>query len=133
MMNDGPFTAIVCQHGPCTVRGEELLERLRPAVRDSPHGVLVRAGCLLAAEPRCTAPPGHDSGAYMLVQPCDRDRRPRAMPVAVGPVLSDADADAVADWLAGENLDVGQRERLLQLLSAVLPAAQRRTTPGDGG
>lgn len=132
-MNDGPFTAVVCQHGPCARRGEELLERLRPAVRNSPHGVLVRAGCLLAAAPRCTAPPGHDSGAYMLVQPCDRDRRPRAMPVAVGPVLSDADTDTVADWLAGENLDADQRERLLQLLAAIVPAARHRATPGNEG
>lgn len=131
-MNDGPFTAVVCQHGPCARRGEELLERLRPAVGNSPHGVLVRAGCLLAAAPRCTAPPGRDSGAYMLVQPCDRDRKPRARPVALGPVLSDADADTVADWLAGENLGPGQRERLLQLLSAVLPVEQRRATPGHG-
>jgi hypothetical protein len=129
-MNDGPFTAVVCQHGACELTGKELLERLRPAVRSAPHGLLVRAGCLLAA-PRCTAPPGRDSGAYMLVQPCDRDRKPRAMPVAVGPVLSDADADTVADWLAGESLDAGQRERLLRLLAAVLPRAPRRTPPGS--
>jgi hypothetical protein len=53
------------------------------------------------------------------------------MPVAVGPVLSDADADTVADWLAGESLDAGQRERLLRLLAAVLPRAPRRTPPGS--
>lgn len=119
-MNDGPFTAVVCQHGACAHTGKQLLERLRPVVGSAPHAMLVRADCLLSA-PRCTAPPGHDSGAYMLVQPCDQDRKPRAMPVAVGPVLSGADADTVAGWLAGESLDAGQRERLIRLLASVAP------------
>jgi len=65
--------------------------------------VLISSGCLLRA-PRCGAP-SHDSGAYLLVQPCDADRRPSAAAIGVGPVLTDADAAAAAEWLAFGDLD----------------------------
>ena len=65
--------------------------------------MLITAGCLLHA-PRCRAP-RHDSGAYLLVQPCDVDRRPSGTAIGVGPVLTDADADAAAEWLAFGDLD----------------------------
>jgi hypothetical protein len=65
--------------------------------------VLISAGCLLRA-PRCLAP-GHDSGAYLVVQPCDVDRRPRGTAIGIGPVLTNADAAAAAEWLAFGGLD----------------------------
>ncbi|HEX4291377.1 MAG TPA: hypothetical protein VH021_20805 [Trebonia sp.] len=71
-------------------------------------------GCVLRG-PRCLAAPGHDSGAYLLVQPCDLDRKPQGVAIGVGPVLSDADVDAVAEWLAGGSLDARRLERRLRL------------------
>ncbi|MFV2175652.1 hypothetical protein ACFHW2_31680 [Actinomadura sp. LOL_016] len=80
-----------------------MLPRLAEAVRRCPHGVLVRTGCLLRA-PRCLSQVAHDSGCYLVVQPCDTDRRPRGAAMAIGPVLTRADADAVAAWLADGDL-----------------------------
>jgi 2-keto-3-deoxy-6-phosphogluconate aldolase len=112
-MNDEPFNAVLCRSGPCAGAAGQLLERLRAATRRCPQGVLISAGCVLRA-PRCLAAPGHDSGAYLLVQPCDLDRKPQGVAIGVGPVLSDADADAVAEWLAGGTLDARRLERRLR-------------------
>ena len=113
-MSDRPFSAVVCCSGPCAGASKQLLERLGAATRRCPHGVLISTGCLLHA-PRCRAAPGHDSGAFLLVQPCDLDRRPVGIAIGVGPVLSDADADAVAEWLADGGLDARRLERRLRL------------------
>ena len=113
-MNDRPFNAVVCRSGPCAGASRQLLERLRAATRSCPHGVLISAGCVLRAA-RCQSGPGHDSGTYLLVQPCDLDRRPRGIAIGVGPVLSDADADTVAEWLVGGSLDAGRLEGRLRL------------------
>jgi hypothetical protein len=59
--------------------------------------------------------PGHDSGAYLLVQPCAPDRRPQGVAIGIGPVLSDADASTVAEWLADGSLDARRLERRLRL------------------
>ena len=113
-MNDRPFNAVVCQSGPCAGAAARLMEQLRAATRRCPDGVLIRAGCLLRA-PRCQGAPDHDSGAYLMVQPCDPDRRPQGIAIGVGPVLSEADADLVAEWLAGGSLDVRLLQRRLRL------------------
>jgi 2-keto-3-deoxy-6-phosphogluconate aldolase len=97
-VNDHPFNTTVCRSGTCAGTARRLVPALRAATRRCPHGVLISAGCLLRA-PRCRAP-GHDSGAYLLVQPCDVDRRPKGTVIGVGPVLTDADAAAAAEWLA---------------------------------
>jgi hypothetical protein len=52
-----------------------------------------------------------------MVQPCDLDRRPRGIAIGIGPVLTDADAAAVADWLAGGSLDAACLEPRLRLTS----------------
>jgi hypothetical protein len=39
------------------------------------------------------------------VQPCDVNRRPSRTAIGVGPVLTDADAAAAAEWLAFGDLD----------------------------
>jgi hypothetical protein len=103
IVNDHPFNAAVCQSGPCAGPAGRLVPLLRAATRRCPHGVLISAGCLLRAS-RCRAP-GHESGAYLLVQPCDVDRRPSGTAIGVGPVLTDADAAAAAEWLAFGDLD----------------------------
>ena len=113
-MNDRSFNAVVCRSGPRAGPSGQLLEKLRTATRNCPHGMLMSAGCVLRA-PRCQAAPGHDSGAYLFVQPCDLDRRPRGIAIGVGPVLSGADASAVAEWLAGDSLDAGCLEGRLRL------------------
>jgi hypothetical protein len=102
-----PFTAAVCQAGPCRARGLDLLPRLATVVRTCPHGILLRTGCLLQAA-RCRPGAAHDSGGFLLVQPCDRERRPRGTVIVVGPVLTAADAEAVARWLSDGNLDARQ-------------------------
>ncbi|MFI6510427.1 hypothetical protein ACIBCT_22715 [Streptosporangium sp. NPDC050855] len=105
-MTGRPFTVLVCQAGPCRSGepGLDVLTRLAATVRHSPHGVLVRTGCLLNA-PRCRTGAAHDSGCHLVVQPCDVNRRPRGTAIPVGPILTPQDARAVTSWLAGSVLD----------------------------
>jgi hypothetical protein len=113
-VTDRPFTAAVCGAGPCRA-GEaslDLLARLPGAVRRCPHGVLIRTGCLLHAA-RCRAGAEHDNGCYLLVQPCDSDRRPHSAVIPVGPILTRDDAETVTRWLVDGDLDVGLLDPLL--------------------
>ena len=114
-MADRPFTVAVCQAGPCCVGGRcvDLLPRLAAVIRLSRHGVLIRTGCLLRA-PRCQASAAHDSGCYLVVQPCDADRRPRGAAIPVGPILTSDDADGVIRWLADGDLDAGRLDARLR-------------------
>jgi hypothetical protein len=114
-VSDQPFNAVVCQSGPCAGTAGRLLQRLRAATRRCPYGVLISTGCLLRA-PRCQGP-DHDSGAYLLVQPCDLDRQPRGIAIGIGPVLTDADAAAVAEWLVGGSLDAARLEPRLRIIA----------------
>jgi hypothetical protein len=115
-VSDQPFYAVVCQAGPCAGAADPLLRHLGAATRRCPQGVLIRTGCVLRAS-RCLRTPGHDSGAYALVQPCDLDHQPQGTAIGIGPVLSDADAAAVADWLAGGSLDAARLEPRLRVPS----------------
>jgi hypothetical protein len=115
-VSDQPFNAVVCRAGPCAGAAAPLLRHLGAATRRCPHGVLISTGCVLRAS-RCQLAPGHDSGAYLLVQPCDLDRRPRGTAIGIGPVLTAADAAAVADWLAGGSLDAARLEPRLRFPS----------------
>jgi hypothetical protein len=99
---DQPFSAAICRSGACTATAERLLPCLRAATRRCNQGVLISSGCLLRAH-RCQAP-GRNSGTYLVVQPCDSDRQPHGAAVAIGPVISDADAEVVAEWLTGGDL-----------------------------
>jgi hypothetical protein len=118
-VSDQPFSAVVCRSAPCDIAAGPLLGRLRAATRRCPHGVLISAGCVLRAS-RCYQAPGHDSGAYLFVQPCDLDRRPRGMAIGIGPVLTDEDADEVAAWLVGGRLDAARLDS--RLLITAQPA-----------
>ena len=108
------FNAAVCRTGPCSGAAVPLLSRLRDATRRCPQGVLISTGCLLRAS-RCLRAPGHESGAYLLVQPCDGDRQPQGTAIGIGPVLTAADATAVADWLAEGSLNAARLEPRLRL------------------
>lgn len=105
---DVGFTVVLCTApgcgagDPATVAGR-LVDTLRAAVRQSRLGVLVSTGCVLggtACALRATAP-------VVLVQPCDRSRRPTAEVVRVGPMRTAADVDALGAWLRDRVLDPG--------------------------
>jgi hypothetical protein len=114
------FTAVVCRSAACG-RGdsgtvaEELFAALRDTVRRTRHGVLVSSGCLIgpsACRTRAPAP-------FVLVQPCDPERRPRGSAVHVGPLRTRADVETLVTWLRDGRLDAG-------LLPAHLLGVHRR-------
>lgn len=77
---------------------EVLFEGLRAVVRDSPHGMLVTAGCRLGQNVCAARRPG----LMLLVQTCVADRSRATSPVvAVGPVRSTLDVRVVTGWLQG--------------------------------
>ena len=115
-VTDQAFNAVVCRAGPCAGTAVPLLHQLAATTRRCPHGVLISTSCVLHAS-RCLRAPEHDSGAYLLVQPCDPDRRPRGIAIGIGPVLTAVDAAAVADWLAEGSLDEARLEPRLRLTS----------------
>lgn len=132
MATGHPFTAILCLGAPCAHDVSQLLGPLRAAIRRCPHGVLISTGCLLGAS-RCRPGPDHDSGAYLLVQPCDVTRRPRGIAIGIGPVLNRADAAAVAAWLTDGNLDTARLHPRLRVPVRRDPLAARPGSPGRPG
>lgn len=88
-----PFTLVVC--ATCRKTADsEVVDGLRSAVRECPHGVMVVTGCLgrlLHCRP--------DRGLYAAVQPCAPDRRPTGAVVRLGPLAGEADAEVVGAWL----------------------------------
>jgi hypothetical protein len=109
-----PFTLVVC--ASCDASTDEVMGVLRRAVRGSAHGVLVSTACLSKIL-RCRA----DRGLHAAVQPCAEDRRPTGPVVRLGPLVTEADAETVADWLRAGMPDDG---RLPARLRAA-PAPQR--------
>jgi hypothetical protein len=100
------FTAVACRSEGCAdgdaaTVADDLFSALRTAVRDSRHGVLVSAGCLLGQSicgARATAP-------VVLVQRCNTERRPVGAGVRIGPLRTAADVEAVVAWLRSGALD----------------------------
>ncbi|MFJ4873176.1 hypothetical protein [Streptomyces sp. NPDC088757] len=108
-----PYTLISC--APCGERaGEAIVGRLRRAVRECPHGLMVSTRCL-GHLLDCSA----GRGAHLVVQPCTEDRRPSGAAVPLGPVESAADAEEVRTWLAAGMPDV-----------AALPVSLLAARPG---
>lgn len=107
-MESSGFTAFLCASSGCGVgdagsTAARTLDTLRGAVGASRLGVLVSTGCLLGSSfcaARATSP-------VVLVQPCDAERRPTACAVLVGPLRTDEDVAAVAQWLVVGDLDPG--------------------------
>jgi hypothetical protein len=96
-----PFTLVVCTTCRDTADGE-VADGLRQAVRDCPHGVMVATGCL---DRFLHCRPGR--GLYAAVQPCAVDRRPTRAVVRLGPLVTEADAEAVGAWLRAGMPDDG--------------------------
>ncbi|GAA2826156.1 hypothetical protein [Nonomuraea rubra] len=115
-MTERPFTVALCQAGPCrsSEPGLDMVPRLAAAVRRCPHGVLLRTGCLLRT-PRCRPGAAHDNGCHLIVQPCDIDRSPRGAAIPIGPILSQADAEAVETWLTDGDLDADRLDPRLRV------------------
>jgi hypothetical protein len=89
-------TVVLCAASTCcTALHAPLMSALRAAVRSTTHGVLVTAGCRLGP----LACRSRGPGPLLIVQPCDRHRRPVGCAVLVGPLLGDADVVAVEEWL----------------------------------
>ncbi|NLU73327.1 hypothetical protein HCC61_11670 [Streptomyces sp. HNM0575] len=88
-----PFTLVACTD--CReAADEQVVNRLRQAVTRCPHGVMVATRCLSGLL-RC-----HRSrGLHAAVQPCTEDRKPAGVVKRLGPIRTEADADAVAAWL----------------------------------
>lgn len=116
------YTAVTCAAPGCGLGddatvGPELVTALREVVRAGTHGVLVSSGCMLR---RCA---GRAVAPIVVVQPCDDERRPSSCALAVGPLRTASDVEALAAWLGAGDLD----PRLLppHLLDAARRAAVR--------
>jgi hypothetical protein len=75
-----------------------VMAKLRATVRECPHGILVSTQCLLG---ELTCRTSHFSGGTVaLVQPCTVRRVPTAAVQWIGPVRTQAEADAMCHWIA---------------------------------
>ncbi|WP_141564470.1 hypothetical protein [Mycolicibacterium palauense] len=92
-----PFTVAVCTH--CRADSTPaVVQRLRAIIRRCPHGMLVTTSCLLG---QFTCAASHSSrGAMVVLQPCAVDQVPSAAVFWVGPVVTEADEEALCDWVA---------------------------------
>ncbi|KUL23654.1 hypothetical protein [Streptomyces regalis] len=97
---DRPFTLVVC--ASCEAGTDQVMDGLRLAIRSCPHGVMVSTGCLEKFL-RCRG----RRGLHAAVQPCTVDRRPTGAVVRLGPLVTEADADAVGAWLRAGMPDDG--------------------------
>ncbi|MER6526243.1 hypothetical protein [Streptomyces sp. NPDC001508] len=102
-----PFTLVVC--ASCEAATGQVLDELRRAVRDSPHGVMISTGCLRRIL-HCAG----RRGPHAAVQPCTAERSPTGAVVRLGPLVTAADVAAVGAWLrAGMPDDGTLPDRLL--------------------
>ncbi|MEN3265249.1 hypothetical protein [Pseudonocardia sp.] len=109
------YTLVMCTAPPC--RDEltaQIVATLRECVRTSRCGVLVMSQCTLGTIACRLRPPGQ----FVLVQPCDTQRRPMGSGVRVGPLRDEADLAAVQAWIRAARFDA-------QLLLAHLTATDR--------
>jgi hypothetical protein len=90
------FTVVVCD--TCDDEPADLAV-LRQTIRQSPHGMLVRAQCPLGRMWCHTRKTSGESGRVVLVQPCTTARAPLGAAIFVGPVCTADDLAAVARWL----------------------------------
>lgn len=99
------FTALVCGEPRCPHARKHVraMDELRGAVRQCPHAVLVRAGCVFGGSCRAG---GAGAGSMVLIQPCDRDRQPRGAAVLAGPLHEPGDVAELCGWLI-QGLPVG--------------------------
>ena len=92
-----PFTVAVCT--ACDAEPQcALMPRLRELIRACPHGMLVATGCLLGTITCATRSSAH--GQMLLLQPCTADRVPTASLQWIGPIRTEADAEAACEWIS---------------------------------
>ncbi len=118
-----PFTLVTCTD----CRGDtsdQVMERLREAVRSCPHAVLVATGCL-GGLLRCT----RAAGVHAAVQPCTEGRAPSGPVIRLGPLATEADAELVGAWLRAGMPDDGTLPRRLRA-APVPPVASPIPTEG---
>ena len=96
-----PFTLVVCGSCHAGARGR-VMDGLRRAVRGCPHGVMVSTGCL-GRVLHCHS----GRGLHAAVQPCGVDRTPTGIVVRLGPLVTEADTEAVGAWLRAGMPDDG--------------------------
>jgi hypothetical protein len=113
-----PFTLVVCGSCHAAATGR-VMDGLRRAVRGCPHGVMVSTGCL-AQVLHCRS----GRGLYAAVQACGVDRRPAGAVVRLGPLATEADAEAVGQWLRAGMPDDGTLPDRLRAAPAPRKAAQ---------
>jgi hypothetical protein len=83
-----------CPHAAAAPDGCD--DELRAAVRETPHGMLVRTGCPRGGT--CTA--GEASpGPQLIAQPCDAERQPAGPALVLGPLHEAADVAELCAWL----------------------------------
>ncbi|WP_346093453.1 hypothetical protein [Streptomyces olivaceiscleroticus] len=80
----------------------QVVDRLRQAVRGCPHAVMVATTCL-GRVLDCEAA----RGLHATVQPCAVDRSATGPAVLLGPLATEADAEAVGAWLRAGMPDDG--------------------------
>lgn len=95
------FTIRACAQESCVRATSAVFGALRALVRASRHGVLVRTGCTVGAA--CCG--GSALGLYVVVQPCEVQRRPTASAVYVGPLRSREDVADLAAWIHAGGFD----------------------------
>lgn len=108
---DRPFTLVVC--ASCDSAAEEVRDALRRVVRGCRHGVMVSTGCLERVL-HCR----RRRGVYAAVQPCGADRRPTGAVVRLGPLVTEADAEAVGAWLRAGMPDDGTLHERMRAVPA---------------
>lgn len=101
------FTAVVCTG--CGALSTSVLEGLRKTIGRCPHGVLVRADCILGRF-SCAARP---AGVMVLIQPCSTDRAPTGSGLWIGPVATADDIRTLRTWLERGDLTARSLPRSL--------------------
>ncbi|MCD2197015.1 hypothetical protein LQ327_26950 [Actinomycetospora endophytica] len=93
------ITVVACGEDACphaAVAPDGCDDELRAAIRETPHGMLVRTGCPRGGT--CTAGEA-SAGPQLIAQPCDTARQPTGPALIVGPLHERADVAELCAWL----------------------------------
>ena len=91
-----PFNVVVCT-GCASDVVLPVLSTLRSTIRRCPHGMLVRASCLLGSLTCASRPTG--AGVVVVLQPCTLDRVPSGQALWLGPVNDFDDVAALRGFI----------------------------------
>jgi hypothetical protein len=99
---DRPFTVAACTDCAGELRSS-VIESLRGVIRRCPQGALVLSECVFG-DRDCDLR-WNGSGVMVMLQPCTIDRVPNGRMLAIGPITSRGDVEAVCEWLESGNWD----------------------------